>query len=224
MPIYQNIEGTETFRCAGFLVNDDTVLTAAECITHISDDKYVYVAPSKITVIVGITDTNKAWGESLKTSKKRSLSVTKFYRSGNLAALKLKERVIYNNRVQPICIPNDSSSYNSVDSANILSWQYFGEFYAMEFKNQGKVCENSGVCKIDEHLTEPISPFCHKHAGVPNCVSSGGGVVALKNGKWQLLYFIYTGEDPFRNVIQTAKYENLLIHSSIMRDEGWFSY
>lgn len=195
--IYRRIRfGTKEFICGGTLINPNTVVTAAHCI---SVGERI-LSPDVLTVELGKFELDISG--QITTRVTRIIENINFdfkFFDSDIALLKLLINVPFSTYIQPICITNNFNIFES----NIGTVPGWGENENHELSNEitkltmpihsNRECRDSNEPFFTRYLNE--FNFC---AGYKNGTSvcsgdSGSGMVFENNGKWYLRGIVSLG-------------------------------
>lgn len=140
--LFRNIH--ETWSCAGVLVNEDTILTAAHCLFGRT--------PNEIKAIIGVQTVLGKYNPSNHYTIKSIHRHPDFENccKNDIAVIKLEKSVLYGPKINSVCLPfNESFSIeNEHDlvnrTATIIGWGESSKFVIKNFLKsfalqQGKI-------------------------------------------------------------------------------------
>lgn len=103
-------DGVWKYHCGGTILNEQSIITAAHCIYLGSSEG----SPNAFRIHVGQLDLNDVYGiQSLRVLEMIPHEHYSQNKSRNdIAIIKVRNRIIYNDYVQPICIPSTTTNFN----------------------------------------------------------------------------------------------------------------
>ncbi|KAH8279875.1 hypothetical protein KR054_009234 [Drosophila jambulina] len=173
VPIYlRNITtGKPEFQCTGNLIRLDMVLTAAHCVSNITN-------PSDVEV--GTTGNLSA---SAKRFPAKHISVYPAIGSNDVAIIFLKKRIRYSPGQEIICLPHDSRDRNlHGKNASVIVWNFDGTLSHVDGQISGPGMHNGDFNVILRENSE----ICQR--------DSGGGVT-IKCGNKRCLVGVISGAE-----------------------------
>ncbi|XP_053212679.1 proclotting enzyme-like [Panonychus citri] len=202
--------GAKTSQCGATLVSDNVILTAAHCVYESSAIGSVR-DPSKVIVRLGEHDIeNDSEDDAVKDFSVQTIKIhdafdPKTYRN-DIALIVLSEKVTFNERMAPICLPYDSQLFRFGNitgrSATITGWgrtSFNGPSSQVLLQASFEIVPQE-YCKDAFKKWVPISNvyLCASNVGATrdSCQGdSGGPLVMFDNSmrKWYLMGIVSFG-------------------------------
>lgn len=211
--------GQEIFRCGGFVLNDNAIITSVACLLEFPNTK---LRDDEIAIRKGTINSDSS-------NLGRLYNVVKTYRvAQELAIVILDERLPFNGTAPfpSICLPDNSSNIDEVDEMYLVSWRKIpGGAQGRELTMDKKQCRRS-VCRDfleNEHWGD-FSPFCWRITENADCLASGAKLVAIQNGIWQLLGIVYTEHNSVTSFKSKYRFVDLADYKSTMVSKGLLSH
>ncbi|XP_050398910.1 chymotrypsinogen A [Patella vulgata] len=224
--------GNITF-CAGSLIDEDLVVTTANCIApYVQGDGAALL--SNIRVVVGEYDSYRTDygndGAPEDRAKIREAKVHPNYNSAsldnNIALIRLDRKIKYNNCKIPACLPRRAENVECGQVQNECQMAGFGTRFADEFRpfpRPGKAnvrvfdkSTSSGILRYVDGLNPEGSMVVEPiQAQQKACVFDWGGIVMCpRDGRWEL-----SGLISFHSCLENGNIP--LIAVDIAQYRGW---
>ena len=191
--LFNSSAGQRKYQCGGTLVNEDTVITAAHCVsTHLET-----VSPTYLFVVLGT--------DSLETNSPdaRESSVTKviihdgydtWLFENDIAILKLSTLMVYSKWIQPICLTTNELPFESLIGV-FPGWDLNEHGVQPDHLRKGSFpIRLQKECRTTSNRISPMANFVNENnfcAGFENGTTkcrgdSGGGLVFKYENQWFL--------------------------------------
>ncbi|OQR77434.1 chymotrypsin elastase family member 2A-like [Tropilaelaps mercedesae] len=169
--------------CAGALIDEQTVLTAAHCLT---------ISPNSVQIQLGSHyRTSRDEGEESVDAVHFCLYPN--WTHGNIddiAIIRLAKPVTFIKTISPICLPEPGDEVRiGEDEVYVTGWGYtspFGHHHSDALQQARQfICTKSECYKMKRNNVARI--ICSKHDFGSSCHGDSGGPLVLeRNGRWQL--------------------------------------
>lgn len=177
--------------CAGTLIDNQTVITAAHCLG---------IPPSRMRVHLG------AHLRSQKDNTERYVEAAYFcsypsWRQGNvfdIAIIRLSEVVQFTDYISPVCLPAKKSEIEDNETPYVTGWGYTSAGWnrqpAEVLKQAAQRAITSAECVQMRPIANPDSIVCTAHDHGSSCHGDSGGPLVVQRGKeWQLVGVVSGG-------------------------------
>lgn len=183
-----------SYVCAGTLISDRHVVTAAHCMQR----KSVYTAMKYIVVKVGVYNLDD-WSDDIITRNLAGAAIHESYNATTLAndilVLTLDKSVPFSSFIKPACLWSGNTELNQIvgSSGIVAGWgaNEMGPGGKGEPRMVSMPIVSTATCKaskLDFHRLTSSKTLCagdRKGAG-PCLGDSGGGLYLLNKGRWRL--------------------------------------
>lgn len=180
-------------RCAGTVIDANTILTAAHCTTYLNESSYRVEKAREIYVVAGRhTVSSPEPDEQKRISVKSLTSSYSVYKLGlnDIALLKLNEPLKFTARVRPICLPKQGKELKERTKATLIGWGSDYRPEPIDILQELKlrvVPERACLRDFPEFVNHKLvcTEFRAGRGGLGACKGdSGGPLMTEEGGRW----------------------------------------